>query len=85
MVGQNDLIPGQLPGLAKPLHLEFIVEHATVYYGIYSRELYSSISKEAFLKQMLGTKVSVELNGVKQDAVDCSQLPHICHLEIFIQ
>ena len=47
--------------------------------------LYSSISKEtlAFLKQMLGIKVSVKVrNGVKQDAVDCSQLPHICHLKI---
>ena len=44
--------------------------------------LYSSISKEAFLKQMLGTKVSVKFrNTVKQDAVDCWQLPHICYLK----
>ena len=73
-----------------PLHLKFIVQDATVLWHLHTvgnyfiaavyNSLYSSVSKEtlAFLKQMLGIKVSVELrNGMKQDAIDCLQLPHM--------
>ena len=85
MVGQSDLMLSQLSGsgyASAPqvhctgCHCIMASTYSWNYFiAVVYNSLYSSVSKEtlAFLKQMLGIKVSVELrNGVKQDAMDCS-------------